>query len=83
MIAKRCDFSILKVEEFCGERAPLEDRDVQERFEKELLLSIWDRPQVILWLKRSRRYLPYIEKMFRENYGVFNGSWFIPLPWPQ
>ncbi|MBW1728824.1 MAG: lytic transglycosylase, partial [Deltaproteobacteria bacterium] len=46
---------------FCGERVPLENRDVKERFEKELLLSIWDRPQVILWLKRSRRYLPYIE----------------------
>ena len=52
---------------FCGERVPLENQDVQERFEKELLLSIWDRPQVILWLKRSRRYLPYIEKMLREN----------------
>ena len=52
---------------FCGERAPLENQDIQERFEKELLLSIWDRPQVILWLKRSRRYLPYIEKMLKEN----------------
>ncbi|MBW2035566.1 MAG: lytic transglycosylase domain-containing protein [Deltaproteobacteria bacterium] len=53
---------------FCGERVPLENRDVKERFEKELLLSIWDRPQVILWLKRSRRYLPYIERMLRENH---------------
>ncbi|MEA1948309.1 MAG: transglycosylase SLT domain-containing protein [Thermodesulfobacteriota bacterium] len=52
---------------FCGERVPMKHQDVQERFEKELLLSIWDRPQVILWLKRSRRYLPYIEKMLREN----------------
>jgi membrane-bound lytic murein transglycosylase D len=52
---------------FCGERVPLENREVRERFEKELLLSIWDRPQVILWLKRSRRYLPYIEKMLKEN----------------
>ncbi len=52
---------------FCGERVPLENQDIQERFEKELLLSIWDRPQVILWLKRSRRYLPYIEKMLKEN----------------
>jgi membrane-bound lytic murein transglycosylase D len=53
---------------FCGERVPIENRDVLERFEKELLLSIWDRPQVILWLKRSRRYLPYIERMLRENH---------------
>ncbi|MBW2679786.1 MAG: lytic transglycosylase, partial [Deltaproteobacteria bacterium] len=40
---------------FCGERVPTENQEVRERFEKELLLSIWDRPQVILWLKRSRR----------------------------
>ncbi|MGD2149017.1 MAG: transglycosylase SLT domain-containing protein [Desulfobacterales bacterium] len=53
---------------FCGEQVPLENRDVQERFEKELMLSIWDRPQVILWLKRSRRYLPYIERMLRQNH---------------
>ncbi|MBE9545168.1 MAG: transglycosylase SLT domain-containing protein [Proteobacteria bacterium] len=52
---------------FCGERVPLANQEVRERFEKELLLSIWDRPQVILWLKRSRRYLPYIEKMLKEN----------------
>jgi soluble lytic murein transglycosylase-like protein len=52
---------------FCGERVPLENREVRERFEKELLLSIWNRPQVILWLKRSRRYLPCIENMLRES----------------
>ena len=52
---------------FCGERVPLENQEVRERFEKELLLSIWDRPQLILWLKRSRRYLPYIEKMLKDN----------------
>lgn len=51
----------------CGEKVPLEIPDVRERLEKELLLSIWDRPQVILWLKRSRRYLPHIEKLLAEN----------------
>ena len=44
--------------EFCGEQVPLENQDVRERLEKELLLTLWDKPQVILWLKRSRRYLP-------------------------
>lgn len=53
--------------EFCGERVPLEIEDVRERFEKELLLSMWDRPQVILWLKRSRRYLTHIEKMLKQS----------------
>jgi len=53
--------------EFCGERVPLEIQEVRERMEKELLLTLWDRPQVILWLKRSRRYLPSIEEMLQRH----------------
>ncbi len=53
--------------ELCGERVPVENQEVRERFEKELMISLWDRPQVILWLKRSRRYLPHIEKMLGDN----------------
>jgi hypothetical protein len=53
--------------ELCGERVPVENQEVRERFEKEILLSLWDRPQVILWLKRSRRYMPHIEKMLGDN----------------
>ena len=53
--------------EFCDEDVPIKEQKIRERFEKELLLSLWDRPQVILWLKRSHRYLPYIEKMLKEN----------------
>ncbi len=52
---------------FCGERVPIEIQEVRERLEKEMLLSLWDRPQVILWLKRSRRYLPHIEEMLRKS----------------
>ncbi|MFH1480657.1 MAG: transglycosylase SLT domain-containing protein [Pseudomonadota bacterium] len=53
--------------QFCGEAVPLNIQDAQERFEKELLLSLWDRAQVILWLKRSRRYLPDIEKILKDQ----------------
>jgi hypothetical protein len=53
--------------EFCGEEVPIKNPEIRERFEKELLLSLWDRPQVILWLKRSSRYLPHIEEMLRMN----------------
>ena len=49
--------------DFCGEPVPLERQGVRERLEKELLLTLWDRPQVILWLKRWTRYMPHIEKM--------------------
>jgi membrane-bound lytic murein transglycosylase D len=50
---------------FCDELVPLEVQEVRERLEKELLLSLWDRPQVILWLKRSSRYLPVVEGMLK------------------
>lgn len=53
--------------DFCGEPVALHLQEVRERLEKELLLMIWDRPQVALWIKRSTRYLPIIERMLREN----------------
>ena len=53
--------------EFCGVKVPVEEHEVRERFEKELLLTLWNRSQVILWLKRSRRYLPHIEQMLKQN----------------
>jgi membrane-bound lytic murein transglycosylase D len=52
--------------DFCGETVPIETQDVRERLEKELLLTLWDRPQVILWLKRSHRYLPHIEEKLKD-----------------
>jgi membrane-bound lytic murein transglycosylase D len=52
--------------DFCGEPLPLDHFDVRERLEKEMLLALWNRPQVILWLKRAGRYMPYIEKMLKE-----------------
>lgn len=53
--------------DFCKERVPIEIQGIKERLEKELLLSLWDRPQVILWLKRVPRYMPHIESMLKEN----------------
>jgi membrane-bound lytic murein transglycosylase D len=52
---------------FCGEPVPAGQQEVKERYEKELLLTLWDRAQVILWLKRSRRYLPYIDETLRKE----------------
>ncbi len=53
--------------DFCGEPVDLDNSDVRERLEKEMLLTLWDRPQVILWIKRSARYFPIIEKMLKEH----------------
>jgi len=49
---------------FCGEPVPVNRQEVKERMEKELMLTMWDRPQIILWIKRSHRYLLPMEDMF-------------------
>jgi hypothetical protein len=48
---------------FCGEPVPMKKAAIRERMEKEIILALWNRPQVILWLKRAHRYFPYIERM--------------------
>jgi hypothetical protein len=53
--------------DFCGEPVPLQTPEVRERLERELLISLGNRPQVILWIKRAGRYLPHIEKALKEN----------------
>ncbi|MBW2043146.1 MAG: transglycosylase SLT domain-containing protein [Deltaproteobacteria bacterium] len=53
--------------DFCGEPVPIRNQEIRERFEKEMLLSLWNRAQVLLWLKRSQRHLPLIEQMLRSE----------------
>ncbi|MBW2430870.1 MAG: transglycosylase SLT domain-containing protein [Deltaproteobacteria bacterium] len=53
--------------DFCGEPVELDNPEVRERLEKELLLILWDRPQIVLWIKRSKRFVPIIEKMLQEH----------------
>ncbi len=53
--------------DFCGESLNFDIPGVRERLEKELLLAIWDRPQVVLWIKRFPRYMPLIENMLKKN----------------
>lgn len=53
--------------DFCGEAVPLDDPEVRERFEKEFILMVWDRPQILLYLKRMGRYFPEIEKNLKES----------------
>jgi hypothetical protein len=64
--------------DFCGEPVPLDLGQVRERFEKEMLLTLWNRPQVVLWLKRTSRFFPLIEKMLREA-DVPEDLKFIPI----
>jgi len=51
----------------CNEAIPLESPSVWEKLDREFTIAVWDRPQVILWLKRAGRYFPYLEKKLAEE----------------
>ncbi len=53
--------------DFCGEPVPLDDPDVRERLERELLVSLDNSDDIILWLKRANRYFPYVEKALKAQ----------------
>ena len=53
--------------DLCGESMPLDLPEIVERYEKEMLLTLWDRPQVLLWLKRATRYFPFISEQLRNR----------------
>lgn len=63
---------------FCGEAVPITRQEVRERLEKELLLALWNRPQVVLWLKRSRRYLDPLATMLKRQ-GLPAGLQYVPV----
>ncbi len=50
---------------FCGEQMPLEIPDVRERMDQAFYLELSD-GQIILNLKRSTRFFPYIEQKLRD-----------------
>ena len=50
----------------CGEPVPLTDQYAREMLDREFTISVWDRAQVFMWLKRSTRYFPVIEKKLAE-----------------
>ena len=52
---------------FCNEPVPLNDVDIKERLEREMLLSLDNSDDVILWLKRANRYFPHIEKVLKDK----------------
>jgi len=55
--------------DLCGEPVPLDLQDVQERFDREFTLIVYNHAQVYLWLKRMERYFPWIEERLRA-YGL-------------
>lgn len=52
--------------DFCGEPVPLERQEVQEQFDKEFTLVVYNHAQVYRWLKRKELYFPWIEERLRR-----------------
>ncbi len=53
--------------QLCGEPVPLNRPDVWEMLDQSFVLAVYNTDQVILWLKRSSRYFPYLEKRLAER----------------
>lgn len=53
--------------EFAGERVPLEDREVRERFDRELLVNTFWHSNTMLNYKLSNKYFKDIERILKEN----------------
>ncbi len=60
------DFPMPVYLELCEEKVPLKRRHVTEMLDREFNISVWDRAQVFMWLKRAARYFPYIEKSLKD-----------------
>ena len=52
---------------FCDETVPLNEADIKERLERELLVSLDNSDDVIMWLKLANRYFPHIEKVLKTK----------------
>jgi hypothetical protein len=53
--------------DFCGEKVPLHDPEVFERFERELLVNAYMHANTFMIIKRSREVLPVIERILIEQ----------------
>ncbi len=51
----------------CDVRIPLEDPWVRADLEKEMLLILWNRPQVLLWMKRAAQLFPHIQQILAQE----------------
>lgn len=48
--------------ELAGEKVPLDQPFVAEQLDREFIISVHDRAQVVMWMKRAHRYFPYIRQ---------------------
>jgi len=52
---------------FAGEKVPLTDPDIQERFDNELLSNVYFQSNAIKLIKKANKYFPIIEPILKEE----------------
>ncbi len=52
---------------FAGESVPLDDPDIEERFDNELLSNVYFQSNTIKLIKKSKKYFPIIEPILKEE----------------
>lgn len=53
--------------DFAGESVPLHQREVRERFDRELLVNVYWQSNGLLLIKRAHKYFPIIEPILKKN----------------
>ena len=60
-------FDVPEALAFAGEKVPLNKGDIRERFERELYVNAYWESNLILLFKRSKKYLPEIERLLQQE----------------
>lgn len=53
--------------QFAGEKVPLNDPEVRERYDREILSNTYFQSQGLLYFKRANRYFPTIEPILKQH----------------
>ncbi|MDN3687221.1 lytic transglycosylase domain-containing protein [Cyclobacterium jeungdonense] len=60
-------FELPQSPEFAGEKVPMEDPEVYERYERELYVNSYWESNTVLMMKRAGKFFPHIEQTLEEN----------------
>lgn len=63
---------------FAGEKAPFNDPQIIENYDRELLVNTYWQSQTVLFIKRSAKYFPIIEPILK-SYGIPQDFKYLPL----
>ncbi|MCD6534652.1 MAG: transglycosylase SLT domain-containing protein [Deltaproteobacteria bacterium] len=63
---------------FCGEPLPLHEQYSREMLDREFTIAVYDRAQVVMWLKRSARYFTFFERELKAA-GLPDDLKFLPV----